>query len=473
MLSLRPHLGALLLGLLTSLPLRAQPASEPAKDPPPAATAPSAPPLPEVHDEMLDPPPPAANVLATFRQGVELVKSQLPSLRISLARIEQEEGSVTQSLARVLPTFAASGAIQQDLLLGEGTRFITSGVQRGTIPYPELTWNGSAAINVPLFAPRSWFDLGTAARAVESARYDARNTDRVALAALTDSVILALTAERLADVSRASLKSALVTLQLTRRTVLGGTANVLDVLRATQEVLASRTQVLKAHEAVLRARESLGAALGTSSGWSVAPELRIDDFGAELQSFCRPESAAAARDDVKASKADVVVEERRTRSVDYGLFPTLGVTTSATYWSNPVATPNGEHVTWTISGLLSWSIFDGGLRKGERRMNLGLQHASEARAAETQRRAELEVAQATRTVKLAQDSLEVSKQARDVAVETARLARIGFAKGIGTSFELVEATRRLRESEMELAVRDFDLLRAKLDALLSLASCKL
>jgi outer membrane protein TolC len=90
---------------------------------------------------------------------------------------------------------------------------------------------------------------------------------------------------------------------------------------------------------------------------------------------------------------------------------------------------------------------------------------------DTRRRAELEVTQAMRSVKVAQANLEVSTRAREIAVETARLARVAYMNGSGTSFDLVDTARRQREAELDLTIKEFQVLRAGIAALLSLASC--
>ena len=57
------------------------------------------------------------------------------------------------------------------------------------------------------------------------------------------------------------------------------------------------------------------------------------------------------------------------------------------------------------------------------------------------------------------------------AAETDRLVRLAYQEGRGTSLELVTAAQSLRESEIQLALRDFELVKARVLAVLALASC--
>ena len=66
----------------------------------------------------------------------------------------------------------------------------------------------------------------------------------------------------------------------------------------------------------------------------------------------------------------------------------------------------------------------------------------------------------------------VAETSRKLSEQADRLARTNFELGQGTSLELVEAARRLREAEIQLAVREFELVQAKIRALLSLSICR-
>ena len=80
--------------------------------------------------------------------------------------------------------------------------------------------------------------------------------------------------------------------------------------------------------------------------------------------------------------------------------------------------------------------------------------------------------QAVRGVAVAEQSRAVAEQSRDLARETARLTQVAFEAGTATSFDLVESGRRQREAELDLAVREFEAVKAKITALLASASCR-
>ncbi|MFO7179346.1 MAG: TolC family protein [Pseudomonadota bacterium] len=422
-------------------------------------------------DPLLAPPPPPPNVLRTWQEAIALIRKQSSALQSIRARVQQAEAQTRIALAPALPQLTATGAVTHHLLTGEGVRD-TDPPSLGTIPDPRTTFSAELGLRVPLLAPTAWYALGTAREAAEAARFDAREVERQQIAAVANAIVTAVTAERLAEVSRVSLQSALSTLELNKRRAALGAASTIDVLRTEQEVSLSRAQVVAADESVHRAREALGLALGSSEPWGITPSIRLDQLALDARTSCTPENRIDARPDVQAAEAHVRVAERDVKAVDYTYWPTLEAVSNVTYWSNDRVTANGENLTWTIGGLLTFRLYDGGLRYATRDFNRAALAAQRAELAEVRRQAAVEVSQALRAVRVAEANLEVTARSREIARETARLTRVAYLNGSGTSFDLVDAARRLRETELQFAIDEFEVLRARVAALLALATCK-
>lgn len=393
-------------------------------------------------------------------------------MRSARARAAEAEGQSRQVLAGTLPRLSGAANLTRHLLLGTGTRLTPGGaLQSGSIPNPATTWQAALGLRVPLLAPQVWYDYGTSRQLVQSARLNAKDAERLALMEAADAIVQVVTAERLAEVSRVSLEFALANLDLNQRRARLGAATRVDVLRAEQEVELARAQVIAADETLKQGREQLGLALGSHEPHGVRADIRLDALAADARAVCRVEANIDARADIRAAETNVTVAERNTSSVNRTYLPTVDLASDLTYLSHTVRSPNAEHVTWTIGALLSWELYDGGLR-------YGLKEAAEARVrlaqeelTERRRQARVELGRATRAVAVAEQNLAVSQRSREVARETARLSRVAFVNGTGTSFELVDTGRRLREAELDLAVKEFDVVRARLAAVLALASC--
>ena len=437
--------------------------------PPPAAAVPALqtePPMPDVSDPLLETPPPPMHVLESWQQALQLVRDQSVSMRLARVNVQRAEAQVRSALAPALPQLLGTAGVTKYLLKGEqpGTG--------ATIPAQSVIWNAQLALTVPIFRPFAWSNYGSAKDAVEATKLSAKEVERQVVGGFASVIVTVVTAERLAEVSRTSLRAALSTLDLTKRRAALGASNTLDVLRVEGEASLARSQVVTATESLMRAREALGTALGSSESWGVMPNIQLDSLATDAQKVCRPEQDITARTDVRAANANLSVNERRLKAIDYTYLPTLdGV--SALGVQDPNFPINNRHVNWTIGALLTWNIYDGGLRGGQRLSAAAEVQGSKAELDETRRAASLELTQALRNVHVAEANYAVSAKTREINSETVRLSKISFLNGSGTSFDLVLTERQLRISDADLAVSEFSVLQAKIAALLALSTCSL
>ncbi|MGE0322167.1 MAG: TolC family protein [Polyangiaceae bacterium] len=444
-------------------------AEKPEATPAPAETASAR--LPEVDDPMLAPVPAAKHTVKSWQQALKLVRTRSTSLRQARAQVESASARSRQALAGAYPRIIANASVQRHLLRGNGTTFRNGAlVQDAPIPDPATTWQAGVTVTQPLLALAAWHDHGTTKRSIRAAKLSAKEVERQVLAGVAESIVNVITAERLAEIRRVSLRSALSTLSLNRRRFRLGSASAVDVLRAEQEVNLLRAQIVSADEGVRRSREALGLALGDSEAWSVNPRIKLDALARDTKGSCRAEPNVESRPDVRAARAQLEVAERGVTSAQLGFAPTIDAISSLTYFE-PESQINQEHVTWTIGAVLTWTIYDGGRRGGGEDVSRADMKLAEAKLDDAKRRARLEVTQARRSVEVALATLKVTGKTRDLARETARLSRLAFVNGSGTSFELVDSDRRLQEAEIDVAIKEFELVRARITAMLSLATC--
>jgi outer membrane protein TolC len=439
----------------------------------PLAGVSATPELPEVSDPMLTPIAPPARVLASWRQAVELVRARSTDLGIARARIAQAEGQTRLTRSALLPQLVAEGRVNRELLLGHVSGTTAAGaLAEVSLPDPATTWNASLSLNQPLVNPRAWYEMVTSATAEKAATVQAEDSERVAIAILADTIVTVITAERLAEVSRVSLRSNLSALDLTQRRARLGAASAVDVLRAEQEVVSNRADVVQADESLRRSREALGIALGYPEDWGVTPDIKVDGLTADAQALCSRLANAEDRSDVRAARLNVEVAERTAKSSSYGYAPTLDLVSGLNYTTQD-PTNNGRPVQWSVGAVLTVPLYDGGRLSAERYINQAGADTARQQLTEASRQARLQVIQAQRGIEVAASNHEVSRNARAIAEESARLSRIAFMHGTGTSFDLVDSARRLRLAEIDLTIKEFEVVRARITALLTLSNCKL
>jgi outer membrane protein TolC len=422
---------------------------------------------------MLTPIAPPARVLGSWRQAIELVRARSTDLGIARARIAQAEGQTRLTRSGLLPQLTAAGRVDRELLLGHVSGVDSAGVARElSVPDPATTWNASLSLNQPLINARSWYDMVTSVTAEKAASVQAEDVERVTIALLADTIVTVITAERLAEVSRVSLRSNLSALDLTQRRARLGAASAVDVLRAEQEVVSNRADVVQADETLRRSREALGIALGYPEDWGVTPDIKVDGLTADAQALCAPVANADDRSDVRAARLNVEVAERSAKSSTYGYVPSLDLVSGVNYTTQEV-TNNGRPVQWSVGAVLTVPLYDGGRLSAERYVNQAGADTARQQLTETSRQARLQAIQTQRGIEVAASNYEVSRNARAIAEESARLSRIAFMHGTGTSFDLVDSARRLRLAEIDLTIKEFEVVRARITALLTLSNCKL
>jgi outer membrane protein TolC len=127
--------------------------------------------------------------------------------------------------------------------------------------------------------------------------------------------------------------------------------------------------------------------------------------------------------------------------------------------------------TWNVSAVLSIPIWDGGARYGALRSARALREEATLQVEAARRGATVGVAQAGRGIPVAEAALDVAREARRLAAGVDQLTQTAYRAGQGTSLELVLAASALRQAEVELALREFEVVRARLEALFALARC--
>jgi outer membrane protein TolC len=428
--------------------------------------------LPEVTDDMLTPPPPPGNLLTTWRDALRMVRGRASALRISRAQVAEAQGRARQALAGALPNVTGSATLTRHLLFGIGVNFTPAGVQpNAVIPDPATFFDATVTLTQPVLAVGTWYGIETAKRQQKALEMQAADTERLMLGSVAESAVSVITAERVAETSRVSLRFALSTLDLTRRRAQLGATSAVDVLRAEQEVAMSRAQVVGADESVAQAHEALGMSLGDDKPWGVSPNVEIRELAQTAADICKRVSGVESRSDLRAARMNVDIAERNARAVDYRYAPTLDFMSQLAFLGNLNRSPNGEHVTWTVGALLNWPIYDGGDRGGDRTRAEAASEIARERYIEAKRTASIEVKQANRAIEVSMSRLRVSASTRDIASESARLAKVAFVNGSGTSFDLIDTARRLREAEIDLAIKEFEVVRAQIAAFLVEANC--
>jgi outer membrane protein TolC len=424
------------------------------------------PPPPEVNDPMLAPVPRAQTEIATWEQALQFVRARSTDLRIAAASITRAQAQHRVALGGALPSLTGQAAFTHQWLTNDVVSPATGATV--TTPTPNVL-TGQLVAMQPLLALRSWNAIGTANVAEEAARLSFEDAKRQISLAVANAIVGVVTAERIAELNRSGLRNALARLELTvRKSNLGG-ATGLDVVRAKQDVEVARATLVTGDETLRQSRETLGLTLGTSTGTGVSPTIDISGLERDARTICKPGKSVDERPDIAALRTRVDLAHRAVKDAKTQFAPTINLQSALS--STSVDTGLAPRTTWNIQAVLSVPIWEGGVRYGTLRDAHTQEDIAALNLEASRRSASVQVTQAERAITVADDSRRVANASRDLAAETDRLTRLAYQEGRGTSLELVTAAQALRESEIQLALRDFQVVKARVAAVLALASC--
>jgi outer membrane protein TolC len=421
----------------------------------PGATTPPLLPQVDVTDPLLIPATAAPHTLATWRDALTMISARSIDLLLTQQQVLRAQGSYQQVLSRTLPQINGAVSINQNLIPGSG-QVVNGFLVPGTDGFQSPVVTTQISATQPIFALQAWYAVRTADLNIKAAKLSVDDRRRLVLAQVADAIVAVFTAERIAEINRVSLRNALQRQNLAERRARLGDGTRLDVLRAQQDAAVTRSTLIAGDESLRKARETLGLSIGETEGYGVPPNISLDDMAQSINSTCTP-GTIEQRADILAAKTTLEAATRDVKGARLAYLPTAQVSSTLQLSSQQFGNNN---FGWSIQGVLSIPIWDGNFRAGTVRLARASEEEAKIRLEGARRTAVLQVVQAVRAVTVAEQARVVSEQNRDLAREAARLAERAFAAGAGTSFDLIDASRQERQAELDLAVKEFNLIQS-------------
>jgi outer membrane protein TolC len=413
---------------------------------------------------MLTPPPPAPIQIASWEDALAKIRGQSPDYLSAAQAVERAKAQKELAWSVVLPFVNGQGTYTHELL--PPLRATIGGVSIVTPP-PDV-WTIGATASWSILNPRGIYGIGTAERGIDAATLTFADARRQIAEAVVSTMLATLAAERAAELNRVGLRAALERAALTHARLQFGQGTEVDVDRADEDVAAARALVVTGDETLRQAREALGVALGSRTPVSAPGDLDLGRFEEAVARTCRLNEDIERRPDVAAARERVTVAERAAHDAELQFAPSLGVNAQAQYSNEPVLAPNG---IIALEGVLNVPIYEGGSRFAALRdAHAALEQARQTLVS-TQLHAVVASAQAQRAVGVLQATRDDAQAERDLAARVDGRVRDGYARGLGTSLDLVVSGQALRQSDINLALLEFQVAQARADAILANAEC--
>ncbi|RKG69395.1 TolC family protein [Corallococcus exercitus] len=425
---------------------------------------------------MLTPVPPAPEQVKTWDEALTRVRQRSTDLRSAEAGVTRAQGRWRQSLGLLLPNARATAGLGVDVLhpdvpsaagggvVGGGTS-APPGVKVPSAPLGTL----SASLTQSIIDISAWRGLSSAKATEAASVANLQDVQRRLTQGLAQVLVATVAAERAAEINRVGLRQALERQALTQRSFELGAGTQLDVVRVSQDVAVARQSLVAGDEQLRRTRESLGLSLGEDHGVGVTPDFNLAGLVEQTRQECAPLQDLSARSDLVAQRANVDAARESRRQASAGYLPTLGLSTTLLGFTTDPGF--GRFATWNVSAVLSVPLWEGGQRGGLVREREGIEQQAAQTLEANRRNVSVEVSRARRGVEVAEALLKTAAESLELADRTDRLTRRAFEVGRGSSLELVQSGSALRQAQLALILREFELVQARLDAFLTEARC--
>jgi outer membrane protein len=248
-----------------------------------------------------------------------------------------------------------------------------------------------------------------------------------------------------------------------------GVATQADVLRNEVQALNADVGLTQAKNAFELAKDAFNNALGRDLETEIdLTELefsgkvdRLPDYREVMQ------LSLQYRPDWKEYQLSKEIGEETLKVSYTGYLPTVMAQGQVAdrIVEYPTSSLNTDTRSWSITGMASWTLFDGlGLqnRIREAAANLDAQKANEE---QVRNGIALEVRDARLNLKSALETIDSSEKAVESAVENYKVSRRRFASGAGTNLEVLDAQVQLTQARTNYlqALFNIEIAKAKLN----------
>jgi outer membrane protein TolC len=452
---------------LTALALAvslAQARAVPAKQPPPAAQAPSGP-------QAAAPAAPAPAEAITLEQALEAAAKQNLDLRAAQARLRQSKEASWKAWSGYLPQVNLSGAYTRNQF--EATITLPTGFYVREFPSPEpgqppdSTADGAATnfrlipagfaeaiiqkqdqlagqaeVSQVLFSPPLWFAIRAAYAGEDVASATVDGVKRDILFGVAQAFYGVSSLRRLMQVTEQLLEIAQRQERDSRVRFQAGTIAKVGLLRTEIDRARAEQDLKRARNSYESARLGLALLLNRALDFDIAdpPEPALPPNPSELE-----DAAVRDRSEVHAARANVTLARAARNAAMARYLPSVAA--FGRYQLSNIGGFTGENGQWAVGVGAQWQILDGGLRESDIREGNAKMDEAIAAAASTEQKVRNEVRQALLDLDSARANAAKAKEQRDLAAENQRLVDVSYRAGAATAVEQADATAQLRNAE--------------------------
>jgi TolC family type I secretion outer membrane protein len=382
----------------------------------------------------------------TLSEATALALRQQPTIRAA-------QGSLTAAEARI-PQARSSYYPRIDLQSGvASSEFVSSTTN-------QRTRSDSTFFN--LQGRQLLYDFGKTAALVDEAKAGSQvaageleRVRDVVVQNVRQAYFGVLQARRLVAVADAALARSELNLRSARGFFDVGTKPKSDVTKAEVEVANARVDVIRARNLVRFSQTSLANALGLDATVPIEIEDILTYEAVALDPVQLAAEALGNRPELRQAQSRLDGARAQLAGARAGYLPDLTLNGSVGYaGDDALVSVDGVagvsfSETWSVSGQLTWNLFQGFFTQNRVKETQALAETARANYETVELQVRLEVEQAYIVVVEAAERIGATEKAIESARENLRLAQGRYDAGVGTILELTEAQLSLSNAEAD------------------------
>ncbi|HXN34162.1 MAG TPA: TolC family protein [Polyangiaceae bacterium] len=393
-----------------------------------------------------------------------------PQILIARAATGIAEGQVEQARAPLLPQVTGTAAYTRQT----GNFVLRPGVVApAMLPGWDLGrsydyWNFGVTAGQLIYDFGQTYERYKAARStVDAQRYQEQTTRLQVISVVRRTYFNARAMKELVDVARESLEDQNRHLTQVQAYVTVGTQA--PIALATQRAAVANAQVLliNAQNNYQTAKAQLNQAAGIAGGtdYDVGDEelARVDDEDQPLETLV--DKALAARPEMATLHKQSEAQAQSLSSAKAGYGPSLSAAAGATEQGTAL---DGLVPNWNAGLVVTWSVFQGGLTKGQVHQAEAALDSIGAQRSLEELQVRLDVDSARLAIRAAKATIGAAQDAATNAHEQLRLAEQRYATGVGNIIELTDAQVAYTSAAAQLVEARYGLSAARAQLLAAL-----
>ena len=394
-------------------------------------------------------PLPAATALS-FDEAIRQSLLRNTNAVVAEAEVRRAEAIAREARAGWLPNLNGNATY---------TRLDHDRLLSGRVIAPANQFAANLTLSIPLIAPQGWAASSRASDQIDLMRSSRADVRRQIALAVARAYLLVVSQKRVLEVSESARVTAQAHFDYSRIRHEGGLGNLVDVVRAEQELATDEGIVESSRTALVKAREALGLLVGTPTA--------VD---AEEPSLATPPPLPQAENEAESRRTDVQLLRNRlhaaqhSESLNWTAYMPLLAAMAQPFYQNP-PTLTFPLTGWQAQLLLTVPLYDGGLRYGQRDERAAMTMEARASLEGGLRQIRSEVRTAFDTAMRAEAGLATAQRAARLAAKALDLAAVAYRAGATSNLEMIDAERRSRDAAIQAAVAEDVLRQARLDLL--------